>query len=266
MPIGTEIYKIIKSNPNDDKKNVQEEHKVLISDLDRQDKVVKVASGGKGGRGNFSYRNVRSIESGKEGESLEIELVLKTLADVGLLGFPNSGKSTFLASVTRAFPKIAPYPFTTLRPHIGNWNFVDGRKIAIADLPGIIEGAHQNKGLGFEFLKHVERTKAILYILDGTGDDERRPIYDYKILRNELGLYNKELLNYKSLIAVNKADREHTHFQEKFEELQKIAHTEWIPISAKMSSNIQDVILKLRCLVLNETEDEVIEKLSKHKA
>ena len=265
VPIGTEIYQIVKSDPKSNKKNVNEEHKIFIADLNRQDKEIKIASGGRGGRGNFNYRHIKNVELGKEGEALEIELILKTLADVGLLGFPNSGKSTFLASVTRAFPKIAPYPFTTLRPHIGNWNFVDDKKIVIADLPGIIEGAHQNKGLGHEFLRHIERTKAILYIIDGTGEDEHRPIYDYKVLRKELELYNKELLNYKSLIAVNKVDWEHTNFKEKFDELQKIAHTEWIPISAKMSLNIQEVILRLRCLVLNETEDEVKEKLSKYK-
>lgn len=264
VPIGTEIYQVVKSNPKEDKIKANEEHKIFITDLNRQGKEIRVAAGGKGGRGNFNYRNIRSIEQGKEGETIEIELILKTLADVGLLGFPNSGKSTFLASVTRAFPKIAPYPFTTLRPHIGNWNFVDDRRMMIADLPGIIEDAHKNKGLGHEFLRHIERTKAILYIIDGTGEDERRPIYDYHILRKELGLYNKELLNYKSLIAVNKVDREHTNFKEKFDELQKVAHTEWIPISAKMSINIQDVILKLRCLVFNETEDQVKEKLSKY--
>lgn len=226
VPIGTEIYKIVKSNPTDTRKKVEKEHRVLIADLNREGKEILVAAGGNGGRGNYNHRDVKELERGNDGEYVELELVLKTLADVGLVGFPNAGKSTFLASVTRAFPKIAPYPFTTLRPFVGKCKFVDGKHLDIADLPGLIEDAHKNKGLGHEFLKHIERTKVLLYIIDGTGDDNRRPINDYQILRKELELYDKNLLNHKSLIVVNKSDREHTRYKEKFDELQSVAHTE----------------------------------------
>jgi GTPase len=263
VPVGTEIYKVIKSVPSDTRVKREEEHKTLLADLDRDGKEILIAQGGKGGRGNFTYRDVRSIEQGNDGEYMEIELILKTIADVGLVGFPNAGKSTFLASVSRAFPKIASYPFTTLRPYVGKCNFVDGRSITVADLPGLIKDAHKNKGLGHEFLRHIERTKVILYVIDGTGDDDRRPVKDYLILKDELEKYNKNLLTYKSLIAVNKSDREHTNFKEKFDELQAMAHTKCIPISSKMSTNIQEVVMSLRGLIFNETDEEIIEKLSK---
>ena len=262
VPIGTEIYKVFKPDPEDKRKNVSKEYKVLLADLNREGKEACVAKGGKGGKGNFNYRHIRETDWGKDGEEFELELVLKTLADVGLVGFPNAGKSTFLASVTRAFPKIASYPFTTLRPYVGNWKFVDGKKITIADLPGLIEDAHINKGLGHEFLKHIERTKVIWYVLDGSGDGEQRPINVYNTLRRELELYDHNLMNFKSIIAINKWDREHVHYKEKYDEVKKIAHTRVIPMSAKMSINIQEVIMALRGLVMNETREETIENLS----
>jgi len=143
-------------------------------------------------------------------------------------------------------------------------NLLMENKMTIADLPGLIEGAHANKGLGHEFLKHIERTKVILYVIDGTGDDSRRPINDYKILRKELELYDSNLLKFKSLIAVNKCDREHTQFKKKYEELRQIAHTRVIPMSSKMSINIQDVIMALRGLVMNETKEETIQSMSQY--
>jgi len=120
VPIGTEIYKIIRADPDTTNRDRNKEHKILIADLDKEGKKFLVCRGGNGGRGNFNHRDIVATEIGQKGEELEIELVLKTLADVGLVGFPNAGKSTFLASVSRAFPKIAPYPFTTIRPYVGN--------------------------------------------------------------------------------------------------------------------------------------------------
>ena len=127
------------------------------------------------------------------------------IADVGFIGFPNAGKSTLLAAITRAFPKIAPYPFTTLRPYIGIAKFVDESQIIFADLPGIIEGAHENKGLGHRFLQHAERTKALLYVIDGSVEDEgRSALKDYQVLHNELKMYKDGILLMKpSLIVVN---------------------------------------------------------------
>jgi GTP-binding protein len=157
---------------------------------------------------------------GEDGEKMELELRLKMIADVGFIGFPNAGKSTLLASVspllhvksylyqlTRAFPKIANYPFTTLRPYIGYAKFVDDTQILFADLPGIIEGAHLNKGLGIEFLQHAERTKALLFVIDGsTAEDEKRsPLGDYLVLMNELRHFNNGQLLKKPALIVSKS-------------------------------------------------------------
>jgi GTPase len=158
------------------------------------------------------------MDMGESGQIKEFEFRLKTIADVGFIGYPNAGKSTLLAALTRSFPKIAHYPFTTLRPYVGQAKFVDETKVIMADLPGIIEGAHANKGLGHNFLQHAERTKVILYVIDGTITEEgRTPLKDYKVLYNELQLYKDgALLDKPSLIAINKSDRPYTNFSSRF--------------------------------------------------
>jgi len=191
------------------------EVKVKIADLDEEGQKVLLAKGGRGGLGNYKRRNVKEAMPGEPGESKEFELRLKMIADVGFIGFPNAGKSTLLAAITRAFPKIAPYPFTTLRPYVGLAKFTNDDKIVFADLPGIIEGAHENKGLGHQFLQHCERTNCLLFVIDGTStsDDGRSPLRDYEILHNELKMYKDGVLLEKPImIAVNKIDRQYTHF------------------------------------------------------
>ena len=155
--------------------------------------------------------------------------------------------------MTRAFPKIAHYPFTTLRPYIGEIRFVDNTKIVLSDLPGIIEGAHENKGLGLEFLQHAERTKVLLYVLDGSvADDDRTPLRDYRILRRELELYKDGILLKKpSLIALNKCDRKYTHFEKRESILRKHAHAPIIPISAKEGIGLEVLTESLRELILH---------------
>lgn len=183
-----------------------------------------LCTGGKGGRGNESFKTPTNqapnfCTEGKEGTAVKVEFELKLIADVGLVGFPNAGKSTLISSLADVEVKIAAYPFTTLRPNLGFIQCEDFTRIYIADIPGIIEGAHRNKGLGFEFLRHVERTKLLIFILDASGIDGRTPSDDYKILRQELGAYNPELLERFHLVVLNKIDTEEAElYVEQFRE------------------------------------------------
>ncbi len=183
----------------------------LIADLVEDGQRFVLAKGGRGGRGNAAFKSPthqapREFEYGEPGEELYAELELKTLADVGLVGYPNAGKSTLLSKLTRAHPKIAAYPFTTLAPNVGLLDFDDYRRITIADIPGLIEGAHTGKGLGHDFLRHIERCRLLLILLDMAGVDGRKPWDDYRQLLRELELYNPELLNRPRLVVANKMD------------------------------------------------------------
>jgi GTPase len=183
----------------------------LIADLVEDGQRFVVANGGRGGRGNVvftspSHQAPREFEYGEPGEALEVELELKTLADVGLVGFPNAGKSTLISKITHAHPKIAPYPFTTLTPNVGILTYDDHTRIRIADIPGLIEGAHRGKGLGYDFLRHIERCQLLVMLLDMAGADGRKPQDDYRQLLEELELYNPEILKKKRLVVANKTD------------------------------------------------------------
>jgi GTP-binding protein len=183
----------------------------LIADLVEDDQRFVLAKGGRGGRGNAAFKSSthqapREFEYGEPGEGLEVELELKTLADVGLVGFPNAGKSTLISKITKAHPKIAPYPFTTLTPNVGILTYDDHTRIRIADIPGLIEGAHRGKGLGHDFLRHIERCQLLVVLLDMAGVDGRKPHDDYRQLLDELELYNPEILKKERLIVANKMD------------------------------------------------------------
>ena len=187
--------------------------KELLGDLDAPGARLLVAQGGRGGRGNARFatstnRVPRYAEPGTEGEERELFLELKTIADGGLVGYPNAGKSTLLGALSAARPKVAPYPFTTLHPVVGvvEFDYPDYTKLTLADLPGLIDGAHENVGLGHSFLKHIERTKVLIYVLDMAGTDGRDPIEDFRHLQNELELYLSGLTNRPTLIAANKMD------------------------------------------------------------
>lgn len=184
----------------------------LLHDLTEDGQRLILCKGGKGGKGNDTFKTPTNrapniCTEGTEGESCEVEFELKLIADVGLVGFPNAGKSTLISVLADMKVKIAAYPFTTLQPNIG---FIqrDGARIFIADIPGIIEGAHRNKGLGFEFLRHIERTKLLLFVLDASGIDGRTPSDDFRILRQELASYNEEMPKRPYLIVLNKIDTE----------------------------------------------------------
>ncbi|WP_068470688.1 GTPase ObgE [Candidatus Protochlamydia phocaeensis] len=172
-----------------------------------------LCKGGRGGRGNDSFktptnRAPNTCTSGTLGEVKHIELELKLIADVGLVGFPNAGKSTLISSLAGLRVKVAAYPFTTLQPNLGFIELGNYQRIYIADIPGIIEGASHNRGLGLEFLRHIERTKLLIFILDASGIDGRTPTHDFRVLREEIGAYNPELLERPYLVALNKIDAE----------------------------------------------------------
>lgn len=180
----------------------------LLCDLTENKQRAVLAKGGQGGKGNSRFksptnRTPREFTPGERGEEKFLDLELKVLADVGLVGFPNAGKSTLLASVTAAKPKIANYPFTTLTPNLGIIKIGEYRSLVLADIPGLIEGAHEGKGLGVQFLKHIERTKALAFLIDVQSAN---PEKDYVTLKKELKAFNKELLNRPRLVVLTKID------------------------------------------------------------
>lgn len=185
----------------------------IIADLTYPDQRAVIAQGGPGGRGNYHFKTSRNTapdyaEAGGIGEGLDITVELKLLADVGLVGFPSVGKSTILSVVTSAKPEIADYPFTTLSPKLGVVNVGDGRSFVLADLPGLIEGASEGKGLGIQFLKHIERCRVIIHVIDMSGPDGRDPVEDYKIINEELYSYHPTMIQRPQIIVANKMDEE----------------------------------------------------------
>ncbi|HIZ71619.1 MAG TPA: GTPase ObgE [Candidatus Atopostipes pullistercoris] len=183
----------------------------VLADLTEEGQKFIAAKGGRGGRGNIRFATSRNpapniSENGEPGVELNLTLELKLLADVGLVGFPSVGKSTFLSVVTAAKPKIAAYPFTTLSPNIGVVKLKDGRSFVIGDMPGIIEGAAEGVGLGLQFLRHIERTKVLLHVLDMSGIEGRDPFEDYQTIQEELRNHDSSILNKPQLIIANKMD------------------------------------------------------------
>ncbi|MCC5848428.1 MAG: GTPase ObgE [Verrucomicrobia bacterium] len=190
---------------------LEHKHGPIIGEILADGEELKVAQGGKGGLGNVhfktsSHQAPREFTPGTEGEKKVLWLELKLIADVGLVGYPNAGKSTLLSQLTQAHPKIAAYPFTTCNPIIGTLEFADFRKARMADIPGLIEGAHEGIGLGHDFLRHIERTRLLLFVLDMAGTDGREPLEDFHSLQDELRLYNPELAKRPFLVAANKMD------------------------------------------------------------
>ena len=235
VPLGTIIY--------------DEINNYVIADINQNNQQVLIAKGGRGGRGNCHFANSRYqapeiAENGEPGEKLKIRLELKLLADVGLVGFPSVGKSTLLSVVSAARPEIASYHFTTLSPNLGVVQLQD-KSFVMADLPGLIEGASQGKGLGFQFLRHIERCRVLLHVIDMAATDGRDPYQDYLTIKEELKQYNPELLKRPQLILANKMDQEEASlFLEEFKE--KLQDDIPIyPISAITHQNIQPVIQKI---------------------
>ncbi len=219
----------------------------LIADLTGLDAEAVVAKGGKGGRGNAHFatstdRAPRRFEEGTPGEEKRIELELRSIADVGLVGFPNAGKSTLLRAISNAVPEVGPYPFTTLTPHLG----VVSRgteKMVVADIPGLIEGASQGKGLGHQFLRHIERTSVLLYVVDVTGFGDG-PVEDFLAVRREVMAYSQGMKEKKSLLAVNKVDlvESEERLAEVRASLREVARMPIYLISASTGQGIDELI------------------------
>lgn len=222
----------------------------VVADLSKPNQTELVLKGGRGGRGNSHFATAtrqapRFSEDGEKGEEKELILELKLLADVGLLGFPNVGKSTFLASVTSAKPKIANYHFTTIVPNLGVVKTKNGDGFVIADIPGIIEGASEGVGLGIQFLRHVERTRLLLHFLDVSGQEGRNPVEDFEAINKELKKYSEKLSERKQIIVANKIDViDETQSKElkAVEKLAKEKGLELFKISAATGQGVQELI------------------------
>lgn len=239
-----------------------------IADLTNVGQKSIIAKGGNGGRGNYHFKTSRNpapefAEPGELGEELNIKVELKLLADVGLVGFPSVGKSTILSVVSAAKPEIADYPFTTLVPHLGVVSVNDGRSFVMADLPGLIEGASQGRGLGHEFLKHIERCRVIIHVVDMSPLSGRNPVDDYRIINEELGSYKFGLLQRPQVVLANKMDEDGAEenlkkFKEAYPDLEVF---ETISLIAE---GLQPVLYKAADLLdvtdpfpLEDAEDEV---------
>jgi GTP-binding protein len=183
----------------------------ILHDFCHLGETICIAAGGQGGKGNARFatsinRAPRNHEEGRPGEIRALGLELKLIADVGLVGFPNAGKSTLISRISAARPKIADYPFTTLEPNLGVVSYGDDKAYVVADIPGLIEGAHKGTGLGLEFLRHIERTRMLLFVVDVSGASGRDPVSDFRTVSDELRSYDSELLNKPKMVALSKAD------------------------------------------------------------
>jgi len=233
VPIGTQVF--------------EEDNKTLIYDFKKENEEFIVARGGKGGLGNTRFKSStnrapRKFTKGTLGEEYIVWLQLKTIADIGIIGLPNAGKSSLLASITRATPKIANYKFTTLNPNLGV-SVYDDKEITLADIPGLIEGAHTGVGLGVKFLKHIERCKTLLHLIDITEEDLEKT---YKQVKNELGKYNKELLKKKEIIVLNKIDLiDEKKMKEILKSFKKNKKSEIITLSTMDKKSILKIKAKL---------------------
>jgi GTP-binding protein len=214
----------------------------LVADLTQHGQQFNLCKGGRGGLGNRNFatprrQTPRFAQPGEPGTEGEYRLELRIIAEIGLVGYPNAGKSTLLTAISKARPKIAPYPFTTLHPQIGIMEYADWKRLTVCDVPGLIEGAHQNVGLGHAFLRHIQRCKVLVLLLDMAGTDNRHPWDDYKQLLKELELYDPELVKKPRLVVANKMDEAAAETNLK-EFKKKIKKVPVLPISAAFDDGL----------------------------
>ncbi len=237
----------------------------VIADMSGDNKRQIVLHGGKGGLGNMHFATAKMqapkyAQPGKPGIELEVQLELKVIADVGLVGFPNVGKSTLLAHVSNANPKIANYHFTTLNPNLGVVDLPDAKSFVMADIPGLIEGASEGVGLGHQFLRHIERTKVIIHLLDAASVEGRDPVEDYYAINKELEAYNVDILKKPQVIAANKIDAIPLEDNPYIEELKKEFEPKGIrvfPISAVSGKGVKELLYAVSSM-LEKMDDEPI--------
>lgn len=237
----------------------------IVADLSQEGQVELVLKGGKGGKGNSHFatstRQVpRFAQAGEEGEEKEVILELKLLADVGLLGFPNVGKSTFLSVVTDAKPKIANYHFTTIEPNLGVVKTKSGDSFVIADIPGIIEGASEGVGLGIQFLRHVERTRLLLHVIDVSGVEGRNPVNDFYTINKELKSYSEKLSTRKQIIVANKIDimQDDTRLKE-LKELARKMELEVFEISGVTGKGVDELLNRVSEVLKTLPKEDIVE-------
>jgi GTPase len=217
--------------------------KTIIDLVNDGDEIV-IAKGGKGGRGNGEFATAtnqapRFAEPGTPGEERELILELKLLAEVGLVGFPNAGKSTLISVISAAKPKIADYPFTTLVPNLGLVRYAEGKSFVVADIPGLIEGAHEGKGLGIQFLKHIERTKVLVFLIESISEDPKK---DYMVLLNELSSFKSAIAKKKKIVALTKMDVADETQKKKLAKMKFGRGVVTVPISAVAGEGIRDLL------------------------
>ncbi|XP_011269531.1 mitochondrial ribosome-associated GTPase 2 isoform X2 [Camponotus floridanus] len=223
----------------------------ILADLDQDGMMFIAARGGAGGHGNSFFKSDTQqspeiSEYGAIGEDLRYVLEIRSMAHVGLIGLPNAGKSTLLRAISRARPKVAAYPFTTLRPHIGMIQYDDYEQVAVADMPGLIEDSHKNKGLGVTFLKHAERCAALIFILDITVDEPWKAL---EVLKYEISQFNEKLNDRPQIVVANKMDLPNAEVN--LQSLKKYINLPVIPISAKLGTNISTLLKEIRILYDN---------------
>lgn len=225
----------------------------VIYDFVEKNRSELICKGGKGGKGNDHFKSPTNqapyvCTEGQDGEALEIEFELKLIADVGLVGMPNAGKSSLMTCMTHLEVKIGAYPFTTLFPNLSYIHYAADDRILVADIPGIIEGAHLDRGLGFEFLRHIERSSVLIYVIDTSGMEDRDPLDDFRVLQSELRSYNPELLEKPFLVVLNKMDIESSALNaERFKEA--FPDTPFFPISAINDEGIEPLTQAIHSLV-----------------
>lgn len=250
----------------------------VVADLSEENQKELILQGGRGGKGNTHFATStrqapRFSQDGEKGMEKELILELKLLADVGLIGFPNVGKSTFLSMVTSAKPKIADYHFTTIIPNLGVVKSIYGDSFVIADIPGIIEGASKGVGLGIQFLRHIERTRLLLHVIDVSGLEGRNPVDDFYTINDELRKYSEKLSNRKQIIVANKIDvMQNEQLYKELEELANKQNIEIYKISAATGEGIDELMNRVTQVLkelpkeeLVETEEKIVYTLSEDK-